>query len=77
MYSPHYEKFQIYNLLKEYDRIIYVDIDVIINETCPDLFQIVPEKDFGIAVDSNRLKNYKNILSNAKLQLQALWGNVN
>lgn len=31
-----------YEMLKEYDRILYVDADIIINKDCPDLFEVVP-----------------------------------
>jgi hypothetical protein len=40
---PHFEKFQIYDLLNSYDRIIYFDSDVLIKPDCPNLFEIVPE----------------------------------
>ncbi len=39
--TPHWEKFQIYNLLNKYDRILYVDTDIIIRDDCPDLFEEV------------------------------------
>ena len=48
----HYEKYQIYDLLDDYERIIYLDTDIIINPTCPNLFDIVPEKQFGAFVVS-------------------------
>jgi hypothetical protein len=46
--TPHWEKFQIYHLLGIYDRIIYVDSDVIIRDDCPNLFDIVPETHLGM-----------------------------
>jgi lipopolysaccharide biosynthesis glycosyltransferase len=45
---PHYEKFRIYDLLKGFDRIIYLDVDILVKENCPNLFEIVPESSFGI-----------------------------
>jgi hypothetical protein len=45
---PHFEKFQVYELLKRFDRIVYFDIDILINKTCPDIFEIVPKNRFGI-----------------------------
>lgn len=45
--SPHWEKFEIYNLLSAYDRILYVDTDVLISSDCPDLFKIVPKHLFA------------------------------
>ena len=46
--TPHWEKFQIYNLLNQYDRILYIDTDIIIRDDCPDLFDIVPENKLGM-----------------------------
>lgn len=43
----HYEKFQIYDLFKDYSRIIYLDTDLIIRPDCPNLFDIVPEYFLG------------------------------
>ena len=44
----HYEKFQIYDLLGKYHRIIFMDSDLIVRPDCPDLFEIVPEHCLGI-----------------------------
>lgn len=46
--TPHFEKFQIYDLLNKYERILYVDTDLIIREDCPNLFEIVPEHKLGM-----------------------------
>ena len=46
--SPHWEKFQIYDLLNKYERIIYIDTDVLVREDTPDLFEIVPENQLGM-----------------------------
>lgn len=46
--TPHWEKFQIYNLLNKYERIIYFDSDIIIRDDCPDLFKIVPKNSIGL-----------------------------
>ncbi len=48
----HYEKYQIYDLLKDYERIIYLDTDIIVKPKCPNLFEIVPEEQFGAFVVS-------------------------
>lgn len=45
--SAHYEKFQIADLLNKYERIIYIDTDVIVRDDCPNLFEIVPENRLG------------------------------
>ncbi len=43
-----WNKFHIYKLLNDYKRILYVDIDMIIREDCPNLFDIVPENKLGM-----------------------------
>jgi lipopolysaccharide biosynthesis glycosyltransferase len=46
--SAHWEKMRIYDLLGKYARVLYVDADVIIRDTCPNLFTIVPAAELGI-----------------------------
>lgn len=47
--SPHWMKFGIYDLLhKKYDRIAFIDADILIRPDSPSLFDIVPEDKFGI-----------------------------
>lgn len=46
--SPHWAKFFIYVLLGKYDRVLYLDIDLIIRPDCPDLFALVPEDKIGM-----------------------------
>lgn len=43
-----WNKFHIFNLLNKYDRIIYFDIDILIREDCPNLFDKVPESKLGM-----------------------------
>src|SRR5271157_4431668 len=45
--TPHWEKFRILDLLNIYDRILYLDSDILIRKNCPDLFGIVPETSLG------------------------------
>ena len=45
---PHWKKFEIFNLLKDYKRIIYIDTDIIIREDTPNLFDLIPENKLGI-----------------------------
>ncbi|MDF5720718.1 MAG: glycosyltransferase [Rhizonema sp. PD37] len=48
----HFEKYQIYDLLENYERIIFLDTDIIVNPKCPNLFELVPEYQFGAFVVS-------------------------
>ena len=46
--STDWEKTQIYDLFHHYKRIIFLDVDLIIRDDCPNLFEIVPENELGI-----------------------------
>jgi lipopolysaccharide biosynthesis glycosyltransferase len=47
--SPHWIKFSVYDLLrKEFDRIAFIDADILIRDDTPSLFDVVPEDQFGI-----------------------------
>src|SRR3990167_4270695 len=44
--SPHWLKFSIYELLKkEFNRIAFIDADILIRDDTPSLFDIVPENE--------------------------------
>jgi hypothetical protein len=45
---PPYEKFQIYKLLNTYERILFLDTDLIIRRDCPDIFALVPQEKIGL-----------------------------
>lgn len=49
--SPHNEIFQAYDLLKDYERILFVDSDVIIKNEAPDLFDLVPTDKIGTVLE--------------------------
>ena len=42
-----YEKFQIRELLDQYQRVLYIDLDVLVNPMSPDLFEQVPQNAFA------------------------------
>lgn len=46
--TPHWEKFRIFDLLNQYERIVYLDTDLIIRDDCPNLFEIVPQNYLGV-----------------------------
>jgi len=50
--SPFYEIFQIRRLFHYYERIIYIDLDVVVRDGAPDLFDIVPEDHLGVFMES-------------------------
>lgn len=45
--TPHWEKFQIFDLLNFYERIIFIDTDILIRDDSPNLFDIVPKDRLG------------------------------
>jgi lipopolysaccharide biosynthesis glycosyltransferase len=45
--TAHWEKFQIYDLLDVYDRILFLDTDIIVRGDCPNLFELVPGDALG------------------------------
>jgi len=47
MHQIYFEKLQVFDLLYEYDRVLFVDSDVLIAPDCPDLFTFVSPADFG------------------------------
>lgn len=66
-----YRTLLFYDLLKEYDRILYLDADVIVNKDCPNLFEKVPFDMIGAVMEDkgtrqnerwNRIKKVKAYL---------------
>lgn len=54
-----WNKFYISELLNEYKRIIYFDIDIIIRKDCPNLFEIVPENKLGMFNEGRYVARYE------------------
>jgi hypothetical protein len=50
--NPEDWKFLIPEYLKDYDRVLYVDSDLIIRDDAPDIFEIVPENKLGVLYES-------------------------
>jgi len=44
---PYFEKFQLFELLSRYDRVVWMDSDLLVRPDCPDLFGLVPEHEVG------------------------------
>lgn len=66
--------YHMYELLNEYDRVLLFDSDIIINKTCPNLFEIVPEDKIGVVMEDvgSRLKERRSRIS----KIQKAWGDV-
>jgi len=54
-----WNKFYIHELLNKYKRILYLDIDMIIREDCPNLFDIVPSNRLGMFNEGSYSKRYE------------------
>jgi lipopolysaccharide biosynthesis glycosyltransferase len=53
---PHFQKFEIRKLFQSgYDRVLFIDTDILINPKAPNLFKIVPEDSMGI-YDESKMK---------------------
>lgn len=61
--TPHWEKFQISALLEEYDRILFLDTDVVVRGDTPDLFEVVPEPLLGAFNEAPYAKRGSGILN--------------
>jgi len=50
---------ELYNIFENYDRIFHLDSDVVINKSCPNIFDIVPPDTVGLVFEDkgSRLKN--------------------
>ncbi|MBU1487625.1 hypothetical protein KKH56_06225 [bacterium] len=67
MHPLHFEKWQMYDLLFEYDRIIFLDTDILVRPDCPDLFGMVGLEEVGGFVESDYLNRSISITGCQKL----------
>lgn len=64
--TPHWEKFAINDLLNTFDRIIYLDTDLIVRDDCPDLFDVVPYNQIGAFNEAKFAHREYSIIETAK-----------
>jgi hypothetical protein len=73
--TPHWEKFQIFDLLNKYERILFVDSDIIIREDCPNLFDVVSKDKLGVFNEASFTDRSKELLIDCcKMYNQTLIG---
>lgn len=70
--ESYYEKFQIRELLDRYQRVLYIDLDVLVNPSSPDLFELVPQRAFGSTSVETVFRNTPE----EKRVVQQCFGNV-
>lgn len=66
-----HNKFNLVELLRIYDRVLYLDIDIVIRKDAKSLFDIVPKGFVGMFEESVYLKDRKNLLLMASKALGA------
>lgn len=70
--NPYYEKLRVVDVLENYDRLIYIDGDIIVASDCPNLLDIVPADKMGAFIAS-RYSNYHN---QANIEVQKTLGEI-
>lgn len=70
--NAYYEKLRVIDVLESYDRLIYIDGDIIITPECPNLLEIVPADRMGAFIAS-RYSNYHN---QANIEIQKTLGDI-
>jgi lipopolysaccharide biosynthesis glycosyltransferase len=72
--KPHYRILKVYNILSEYDRVLCLDADMLINKNCPNIFDVVSENVIGSIYEdkgSRRDDRHQKIRD-----VQKAWGSV-
>jgi lipopolysaccharide biosynthesis glycosyltransferase len=69
---PLFGKYQIFDLFDQYDRILFLDIDILVRPDSPNIFEIVPDKKFaalaeGSLCDDGELLARKELLDKIAL----------
>lgn len=74
MAEIHYRIMQLYDLLDEYDRIVQLDSDIVINKDCPNLFNCVSYDKIGTIFEDkgSRRANRRNRIRD----VQNTWGYI-
>lgn len=75
--TAHFEKYQLFQYLELFHRILYIDSDIVINPQCPDLFEIVPEQSLGVFLEEDQTEPTRRVLqTQATCGLLPAWGGV-
>lgn len=70
----HYRIMEIGNLLKEYDRVLNLDADIILNKNVPDIFEFVDEDKVATVFEDkgSRISHRRGLMAS----IQRMWGDV-
>lgn len=58
-----FERYDIYNLLKIYDRVLWLDSDIYISKDAENIFDIVPEDALGVYYEVDSIKKTNNCIN--------------
>jgi hypothetical protein len=72
--NPHYRIAYVYDILEDYDRVILLDTDILVKESCPNLFDVVPEDKIGSIYEDVGHKASDRRARIKKIQQE--WGDV-
>lgn len=70
-----YEKFQLYNLIDDYDQIVFVDTDILISPRTPSLFDLVPNDRFAAVSEAKFSKAGRDIQLTQEILGEVEWKN--
>jgi len=68
-----YNKFQISELLNEYERVLFIDNDIFVKKNSPDIFKIVPPDKFGIVEEFHQFRKNPHYLRMKNRYLASWW----
>ncbi len=71
-----YEKFQLYDLIDDYEQIAFIDTDILISPKAPSLFDLVPLDRFAAASEAGFSKAGRDIDLTQKILGEVQWRNT-
>lgn len=71
-----YEKFQLYDLIDDYDQIVFIDTDILISPMAPSLFDLVPLERFAAASEASFSKADRDVELTQKILGDVQWRNT-
>jgi lipopolysaccharide biosynthesis glycosyltransferase len=70
--KPVLEKFRLFEFLGLYERVVYLDSDVIVKPDCPNLFELVPFDNFGAWLTSRHGAGFDPLIARIQKHLPDL-----
>lgn len=70
-----YEKFQLYDLIDQYEQIAFIDTDILISPNAPSLFERVPPERFAAASEAGFSKAGRDIELTQRILGKVVWQN--